>query len=211
MADFPLLSLLDWRRRLSDVYAEVRRLHPCDPQAAHAHWQAARNGLFARHPQTPLLPEARADFTALPIWPYDPAFAFTAALDTDLPPEAFTVHTSGGHPIPLVRVGRAALQNETHDLGTLDVYWIDVYGGGLFIPFRDAGSGQASYGGGRYLLDTVKGADLGSLPDGRLILDLNFAYHPSCFYDPQWSCPLAPPQNKLRGEVQAGERTTPPA
>ncbi|AWN22288.1 hypothetical protein DKM44_02745 [Deinococcus irradiatisoli] len=204
-----LLTLLDWRRRLNDLYAEVRRLHPHDPPAAHAHWQAVRNDLFRHHPQSPLPPDGRRGFTALPVWPYDPAFAFTAALETDLPPEAFTVQTSAGHPMPLVRVGRARLKNDVHDLGTLDVYWIDVYGGGLFLPFRDAGSGQSSYGGGRYLLDTVKGADLGSLPDGSLVLDLNFAYHPSCFYDPQWSCPLAPPQNKLRGEVRAGERKEP--
>ncbi|WP_425145235.1 DUF1684 domain-containing protein [Deinococcus sp.] len=201
-----LLTLLDWRRRLSDLYAEVRRLSRDDPQAAHAHWQAVRNELFARHPQTPLTAQARADFRALPVWPYDPAYSFSAAVQTDLPPEQFVVQTSAGHDMPLVRVGRVALQNEHHDLGSLDVYWTQVYGGGLFVPFRDAGSGHSSYGGGRYLLDTVKSADLGSLPGGQLVLDFNFAYHPSCFYDPQWSCPLAPPQNHLSAEVRAGER-----
>ena len=200
------LTLLDWRRQLNDLYAEVRRLRAIEPQAAHAHWQQVRNELFAHHPQTPLTPEARADFAALPVWPYDPAYAFAAAVQTDLPPENFVVQTSAGHDMPLSRVGRVQLGNGVQALGTLDLYWIDVYGGGLFVPFRDAGSGQMSYGGGRYLLDTVKGADLGSLKDGRLVLDFNFAYHPSCFYDPQWSCPLAPPQNVLAAEVRAGER-----
>ena len=204
------LNLLDWRRRMNALYAEVRRLHTHDPQAAHAHWQSVRNELFARHPQSPLLPEARARFEALPIWPYDPAYAFTASIQTDLPPQNFTVQTSAGHDMPMRRVGRAALRSGWHDLGSLDVYWIDVYGGGLFVPFRDAGSGSLSYGGGRYLLDTVKGADLGGTdPDseagGELILDFNFAYHPSCFYDPQWSCPLAPPQNTLSTMMRAGE------
>ncbi|GAA4016607.1 DUF1684 domain-containing protein [Deinococcus rubellus] len=200
------LTLLDWRRQLQTLYAEVRRLHAAEPQAAHAHWQQVRNRLFAHHPQTPLTPEARADFRALPVWPYDPAYAFTAAVQTDLPPERFVARTSAGHDMPLSRVGRVQLDNGIQALGTLDMYWIDVYGGGLFVPFRDAGSGQTSYGGGRYLLDTVKGADLGGLEDGRLVLDFNFAYHPSCFYDPQWSCPLAPPQNMLGAEVRAGER-----
>ena len=200
------LTLLDWRRQISDLYTELRRLHPGDPPAAHAHWQRVRNALFKTHPQSPLLPELRADFTALPVWPYDPAYSFAAALQTDLPPETFTVQTSAGHPMPLIRVGRVRLINAQHDLGSLDVYWIDVYGGGLFVPFRDAGSGHSSYGGGRYLLDSVKSADLGSLKNGSLILDFNFAYHPSCFYDPQWSCPLAPPQNVLAAEVRAGER-----
>ncbi|ULH17232.1 DUF1684 domain-containing protein (plasmid) [Deinococcus sp. KNUC1210] len=202
-----LLTLLDWRRRLNDLYAEVRRLRRGDPQAAHAHWQEVRNELFARHPQTPLTPEARAAFTALPVWPYDPAYAFCARVQTDLPTEQFVVQTSAGHDMPLTRVGRVALRNEHHDLGTLDAYWIAVYGGGLFVPFRDGGSGRSSYGGGRYLLDTVKSADLGNSPGGELLLDFNFAYHPSCYYDPQWSCPLAPPQNHLNAEVRAGERS----
>ncbi len=200
------LTLLAWRRQLVDLYAEVRRLHAGDPQAAHAHWQRVRNELFKTHPQTPLLPGARATFGALPLWPYDPAYAFSAQVSTELPPEHFTVQTSAGHDMPMSRVGRVQLENDVHALGPLDVYWIEVYGGGLFVPFRDAGSGSTNYGGGRYLLDTVKGADLGSLADGSLVLDFNFAYHPSCFYDPQWSCPLSPPQNVLVAEVRAGER-----
>ena len=200
------LTLLDWRRQLFGLYAEVRGLYAGDPPAAHAHWQRVRNGLFKTHPQTPLLPQARAGFAALPVWPYDPAYAFSAQVRTDLPPEHFTVQTSAGHDMPMSRVGRVQLENAVHALGWLDLYWIEVYGGGLFAPFRDAGSGSTNYGGGRYLLDTVKGADLGSLTDGSLVLDFNFAYHPSCFYDPQWSCPLSPPQNVLAAEVRAGER-----
>ena len=76
---------------------------------------------------------------------------------------------------------------------------------GVFLPFADATRGSETYGGGRYLLDTVKGADLGEA-DGRLVLDFNFAYNPSCSYDPQWDCPLAPPPNWLRVPVEAGER-----
>ena len=201
------LTLLDWRRQISDLYADIRRQHAADPQVAHADWQTVRNELFAHHPQTPLLPESRDEFTSLPVWPYDPAFTFTAAVQTDMPSETFIVQTSVGHDMPLSRVGRVHLQNAVHDLGSLDVYWIDVYGGGLFVPFRDAGSGHSSYGGGRYLLDTVKGADLGSSDDGQLLLDFNFAYHPSCFYNSEWSCPLAPPQNVLGAEVRAGERS----
>jgi uncharacterized protein (DUF1684 family) len=85
------------------------------------------------------------------------------------------------------------------------VYWIDVYGGGVFLPFRDATAGTETYGAGRYLLDTVKGADLGG-SDSRLILDFNYAYHPSWAYDARWSCPLAPPENRLDVAVRAGER-----
>ena len=87
----------------------------------------------------------------------------------------------------------------------LELYWLDAYGGGLFVPFADATSGAETYGAGRYLLDTVKGADLGT-EDGRLVLDFNLAYNPSCSYDPRWACPLTPPANRLSVTVRAGEQ-----
>jgi hypothetical protein len=87
----------------------------------------------------------------------------------------------------------------------LDVWWLDQYGGGLFLPLRDGTAGETTYGGGRYLLDTVKGADLGTRAR-RLIIDLNFLYHPSCRYDSSWSCPLAPPGNTITATIEAGER-----
>ncbi|QFP77763.1 DUF1684 domain-containing protein [Deinococcus sp. AJ005] len=195
------LDLLDWRREASALYARVREELPRDPQAAHRLWQMGRNALFGNHPQSPLGLEARAAFRELPCWPYDPALAFSAWVDPSGPQERLTVPSSTGQEMPLVRFGRVYLP-----VGTLDVYWIDVYGGGVFLPFRDATSGQESYGGGRYLLDTAKSADLGSTASGELVLDFNFAYHPSCFYDPRWSCPLAPPQNVLGVLVRAGER-----
>jgi uncharacterized protein len=42
------------------------------------------------------------------------------------------------------------------------------------------------------------------------VLDFNYAYNPSCAYDPRWSCPLAPPQNRLTMAVEAGERMAAP-
>jgi uncharacterized protein (DUF1684 family) len=88
---------------------------------------------------------------------------------------------------------------------SLELYWLEGYGGGVFAPFADATSGRETYGAGRYVLDTIKGADLGEV-DGRLVLDFNFAYQPSCSYDPRWTCPLAPPANRLALPVRAGER-----
>ena len=95
-----------------------------------------------------------------------------------------------------------------YDPSNAPVMQIAVYGGGVFIPFRDGTSGSETYGAGRYLLDTVKGADLGGTGD-RLVLDFNYAYHPSCAYDPRWSCPLAPRANWLTVPVRVGERLPP--
>jgi hypothetical protein len=92
-----------------------------------------------------------------------------------------------------------------HIGGRLAIWWLEQYGGGIFVPFRDGTAGRSTYGAGRYLLDTAKGADLGR--EGELlVLDFNFSYHPSCRYDPAWQCPLAPPQNVLAVAIEAGER-----
>lgn len=198
------LELLDYRRRVFDLYAEVRSLHPADPHRAHDHWQAVRNQLFHHHPQSPLPAAARETFAGLRYYDYDPAFAVVAAVDTDVAVERHDVETSTDGVVTFQRFGRVAVP-----WGTLDVYWLEAYGGGIFIPFRDATAGDTTYGAGRYLFDTVKGADLGSTSTGQLVLDFNFAYNPSCHYDAQWSCPLAPPGSRLDERVEAGEQRYP--
>ena len=194
----PLLDLLDYRRRVNEMYLSVRSLRDRDPRAAHQLWRQRRDELFRTHPQSALPESERAAFRGLPYHEYDPAFAFTAAV-RPLPRESYDVDTSTGGVIRFVRFGAVDLP-----IGTLEVLWLDEYSGGVFLPFRDATSGKTTYGGGRYLLDTAKGADLGSSGD-TLVLDFNFAYHPSCVYDPKWTCPLAPLSNRLTAAVQAGE------
>jgi uncharacterized protein len=196
-----LLDLLDWRRTVSAMYAAVRAGVERDPEGTLADFRGARERLIREHPQSPIPPERRAGFAGLDHWPYDPELRFEARVEP-AEPERLIAHSLDGDPYPLDRIGRVRLPP-----GELEVYWIQVYGGGVFIPFRDTTSGTESYGAGRYLLDTIKGADLGGTGD-RLILDFNYAYNPSCAYDPRWSCPLAPAANWLRVPVRAGERTT---
>ena len=86
----------------------------------------------------------------------------------------------------------------------LDVHWLRGYAGGVFVSFTDETSGRETYGGGRYLLDTIKGADLGGSERG-LKFDFNFAYNPSCSYDPAWSCPLPSRAIRLDCRVESGE------
>jgi uncharacterized protein (DUF1684 family) len=196
------LALLDWKRHVFDLYAAVRA---ADPEASWGLWRETRDELFRLHPQSPLPPEGRARFDGLQYWPYDPDARVLAELeDIEAPPEP--VATSGSEQILFRPFARAHFELRGQPL-SLEVYWLTGYGGGAFLPFRDATSGRESYGGGRYVLDTVKGADLGEV-DGRLVLDFNFAYNPSCSYDPGWVCPLAPPANRLPVEVRAGERYT---
>ena len=193
------LTLLDWRRRVAGLYADVRAKLPHDAADAHARWRAGRDELFKSHPQSALPDPERARFRGLPYFAYERRFALSGRV-RPLPEERYDVATSTEGVIPFVRFGAIDLE-----IGTLEVFWLDAYGGGVFVPFRDATAGKTTYGGGRYLLDTAKGADLGSVED-RLVLDFNFAYHPSCVYDPRWTCPLAPPGNRVAVAIEAGER-----
>ena len=88
------------------------------------------------------------------------------------------------------------------------MWWLKQCAGGLFLPLRNGTAGDSSYGGGRYLLDTAKGADLGGSWE-ELVIDLNFLYHPSCRYAPEWQCPLAPAGNaSTPASGPASERET---
>lgn len=195
------LAVLDWRREVFEVYRGVRAAG--DPAAAHAEWRIRRDRLFAEHPASPLLPEDRPGFAGLAVPAYDPAWRFELDVQPTGPAH-LDVPTGTDGVVPFDRIGRVELPG----LGGLDVWWLGSYGGGIFVPVRDASAGTpgGTYGGGRYLLDTVKGADLGGSA-GRLVLDLNFAYNPSCAYDPEWACPLAPPGNRLDVAVPVGERS----
>jgi uncharacterized protein len=195
------LTLLDWRRRVAALYAAARA--STDPEIGWRTWRDGRDELFASHPDSPLDAGARESFRGLPFAPYDPTLRFAAVLER-AEPQRLEVPTATDGVVPFERIGSVTLGA----LGTLDVWWLDSYGGGVFLPLRDGSAGSTTYGGGRYLLDTVKGADLGGA-DGRLVVDLNFAYHPSCTYDPRWSCPLAPEGNRLTATVAAGEQVPP--
>jgi uncharacterized protein len=192
-------TLLDWRRQVAEMYGEVRRRLHRDPIDAHRYWRDRRDDLYRNHPQSPLPPDERAR-CRLRYFDYDPQLAFTAKIRR-LDERRHTADTSAGGAIAVIRFAAVDLP-----VGTLELLWLDAYSGGLFLAFRDATSGKSTYGGGRYLLDTAKSADLGAFGD-ELVLDFNFAYYPSCAYDAKWTCPLAPPENRLAVAIDAGERS----
>lgn len=190
------LELLDWKRRVFALYAEIRAAS--DPEAAWLLWRSTRDELFRTHPQSPL-----PGYTGLEYYDYDPAARVLAELEDVAAPPA-TIETSGPEPMFFTPFALARFELRGERL-TLELDRLPSYGGGVFLCFRDPTSGADTYGGGRYLLDTVKGADLGE-ESGRLVLDFNYAYNPSCAYDPSWVCPLAPPANRLATAVEAGEK-----
>lgn len=201
MADTPtqIVELTDWRRQVAELYAAVRR-EPL-PARAHELWRSGRDALFRQHPQSPLAADDPLRDAGLPYFPYDSSLRFEMPLRPPGRHETWRPDTSDG-PLQLRLVGRLTLRELGIDL---DVWQFGQYGGELFLPIRDGTAGTDTYGGGRYLLDTAKGADLGGR-DARLVVDLNFLYHPSCRYSDRWSCPLAPEGNTTRVRIAAGER-----
>jgi uncharacterized protein len=197
------LQLLDWKRRVFDLYRDVRS--SADPEKAWVRWCEERNELFATHSQSPLPEQQQTHFAGLDLFGYDPGCRVTAQV---IPAEGrhYDILTSTGSSYGFTHFATATFELASKER-RLELYWLDGYGGGVLLPFRDAGSGKVTYGGGRYLLDSVKGADLG-MQDGGLVLDFNFAYNPSCYYDPLWTCPLATPANRLDIVVAAGEKAT---
>jgi uncharacterized protein (DUF1684 family) len=185
---------------VSELYAAVRAED--DPEAGHKLWRRGRDELFRTHPQSPLPPGDPLRTTGLPYWPYDPALRWELPLVPPEREESRSVPSSDGT-IPLVLVGSVRLPAPVD--AVIDVWWLHQYGGGLFLPLRDGTAGKSSYGGGRYALDTAKGADLGG-GAATLVVDLNFLYHPSCRYNHAWQCPLAPAGNTITTPVTAGER-----
>ena len=194
------LELAGWRRIVAELYVAVRA--EADPKRAHELWRQGRDELFRSHPQSPLPPGDPLRATGLPYWPYDPGLRFELPLLPAGEELSLSVPASDGV-MPMDRIGRVRLPAPLD--AVIDVWWLRQYAGGLLLPLRDGTAGQSSYGGGRYALDTAKGADLGGM-DGSLVVDLNFLYHPSCRYNDAWQCPLAPPGNTISAPVAAGER-----
>ncbi len=196
------LDLLDYKRQVFAMYERVR--DEPDPRTGWEDWVATRDRLFAEHPQSAIPAAERARFTGLAYFDHDPAARVLAEL-TPSDGQRFEIPTSGEDTMAFTRFATARFTLFGEEL-ELEAYWLQSYGNGLFLPFADVTSGQETYGAGRYLLDTVKGADLGT-SEGRLVLDFNLAYNPSCAYDPAWVCPLAPPANRLTVPVRVGEKS----
>lgn len=204
------LQLVDWRRRVTNMYANVRAAPEAGRRIAWHEWRSARNDLFRTHAQSPLSDGQRSSFRFLDYFPYDAAWRIIANIEADPEGRRFHYHLGEDGNFTMKRLGWAMFAVDGKEF-KLALYWIEGYGGGIFLPFKDAtGQGSAagdaeSYGGGRYLYDTIKGADLGARAD-RLVLDFNYAYNPSCAYHSRWLCPLAPRENRLSVAVTAGEK-----
>jgi uncharacterized protein (DUF1684 family) len=198
------LALADWRRQVADNYASVRRSSDLNREKAWIAFHEAKDGLFKEHSESPIQPKMRRNFEGLRYYPYDPIWRVVAVVQSGPFIQSEEMDLSRDGVMNLTIVGRAQF-NVGDTRGRLNIYWIEGYGGGIFVPFRDETNGNGTYNGGRYLYDTIKGVDLGAISD-TILLDFNYAYNPSCAYDEDWVCPLPPRENTLPFAVEAGEK-----
>lgn len=195
-----LFDRADYRRRVAQMYL-------AEPISGSAGWRAfreARDQLFREHPQSALEPQDRTTLDTLPFFEYDDRYRVPTTVVPAVGDEDLAIETGGED--GMLRYRRLARLGTP--FGKLTIFWLTGYGGGLFLPFRDATAGAETYGGGRYLVDTIKGTfGRGFVMNGdEAILDFNYAYNPSCAYNPRYACPLAPPENWLAVPVRAGEQ-----
>ncbi|GAA0587971.1 hypothetical protein GCM10010172_86220 [Paractinoplanes ferrugineus] len=186
------LELADYRAANARLYLEAGDLED---------FRTRRDDLFATHPQSPI---PAGSFTGLRYYP----FSADAIVEASLREAPGEIDIDTGGPDGIVHYRRAGILSTP--FGELSLWWIAAYGGGLFLPVRDATCGKTTYGGGRYLTDTVKGTHgrgLEPLDGNRVRLDFNYLYNPSCAYDDAWLCPLAPPENRVGTPIEAGELT----
>jgi uncharacterized protein len=208
MSDY--LDLYDYRCQVAVMYRARAQAISAGEDAASV-WERfhkAKDDLFAHHPQSALDEEQRRKFQGLRYFPYNPVMCVIADVDTNVEPAQLTVPMNADESMTMITVGRLHFTVENQPV-VLSFYWLNIYGGGLFLPFRDTTSPVESYGSGRYLFDTIKGSDFLHAPGTsgleRIVLDFNYAYNPSCAYNDKWVCPLAPLANRLSVPIRAGE------
>ncbi|MBA3724222.1 MAG: DUF1684 domain-containing protein [Candidatus Levybacteria bacterium] len=202
-------DLYDYRQRVFLMYKKRNSL--LQQGASHAailkEFREEKDELFASHPQSALDNDQRTKFKGLSYFPYSKDLVFEAEV-IEIPPRAVTVPKNPYEAMTMTSIAQVTFAIAGQP-ATLSIYWIDVYGGGLFLPFHDGTSPDISYGAGRYLFDTIKGSSfLESTRNGKntIILDFNYAYNPSCAYNPLWVCPLAPVENRITPRIEAGEK-----
>jgi len=204
------LALYDYRCQVAAMYRTRAQalLNGVEPPVVWQRFRQAREQLFATHPQSALDAEQQRTFQGLPYFPYNPALCVIAEVDTNIEPTTQEVLMNAHETMPMTTVGRLHFTVEGQSV-SLSFYWLDIYGGGLFLPFRDTTCPAESYGGGRYLFDTIKGSDF-LLVSGEqhwmpIILDFNYAYNPPSAYNSRWTWPLAPLETRLNVPIRAGE------
>ena len=157
--------------------------------------RASKDSFFATHSQSPMTSEQKHDFQGLDYFEENLDLDLEVKIEKFPKQEQITIQTSTGQTQTYIRYGKFKFTVDGQD-AELTLYESD---GGFFLPFADSLAGKETYPAGRYL-------EPESLPGDRLRVDFNLAYNPYCAYNEMWSCPLTPPENRLKIPIRAGEK-----
>ena len=164
-----------------------------------------KDGFFGQHWQSPIPPQGRAEFKGLDYYLPDPDLRFELELYEHEDKKTMRMAYTKGEEQDFVRWGEFRFEIGDEEC-VLQAYKRDVQEEQLFVPFRDATSGQETYGAGRYIdLDAARNRSA----DGKWVLDFNRAYNPWCVYSEDYTCPFVPQENRLAVPVRAGEKDYP--
>jgi uncharacterized protein (DUF1684 family) len=162
--------------------------------------RAAKNQAFMSSPDSPVPPGDRPKFVPLSYFPVDEGYRVPAQLVPSPDEPAVEMPTSTGKRRQMRRAGRLQFSVKGQPLTlTAFVEAGDREMARLFLPFGDQTNGTETYAAGRYL-------DLDRTGTGLYDLDFNRAYHPYCYYNPEYDCPYPPRENRLPTPIRSGER-----
>ena len=154
-------------------------------------------------PDSPVPAAQRANFPPLAYFPVTAEYRVPAALTVAASNTMLQIPSSNGKPRPHRRVGTLEFSLKGQPLtltAFVEVGQEDMRH--LFVPFGDLTNGTETYPGGRYL-------ELERTTTGIYDLDFNRAFHPFCYYNPEFDCPYPPRENRLAIPVRAGEKMGP--
>jgi uncharacterized protein (DUF1684 family) len=170
-----------------------------EQQKAVEEWRKEKDKYFMYDFDSPIPHESRHEFKGLSYYPYDPKFRVKASMKTTNSGEIIQMLTSKDTNQPYRKYGylEFTLGGKPYKLAAYKRAWVPETDPHLFIPFRDATSGNETYGAGRYM-DIEESKEY--------VIDFNMAYNPFCSYNENYSCPLPPRENWLSLEIKAGEK-----
>ena len=154
-----------------------------------------KDEFFRTDPQSPLTAEQKEAFAGLNYYPHNPELELEVEVEPFEAQETIPIQTNTGDIQQYTRYGRFRFMVEGQEVE------LTLYEGehGYFLPFVDSLAGKETYGAGRYLEPEPLGGN-------RFRVDFNLAYNPYCAYNPHWSCPITPAENRLKVPIRAGEK-----
>jgi uncharacterized protein len=159
------------------------------------HMSGGRPAVRIRDKNNPL----RKTFTGMQWYPVDPVYRIEATFEPYEKPKELQVPNLLGDVDTMVASGEVAfaLRGEPQRMVAI------VDGEELWFIFRDRTSGDTTYPAARFLYTPPP-------KDGKVVLDFNRAENPPCAFNTYTTCPLPPPQNRLKVRVEAGEQLPQP-